>query len=130
MKLMAQLHFTLDSDFFVGLFSETKDEAFGKLMEALLNQVLQAESTEQLGASNYERSQERSDYRNGVRTRTLTTRIGKIELQVPRHRNVPFKTSLFENYQRRKQWKTELQRTFVLWLENGASIKKADGRGV
>ena len=78
---MAQLHFTLDSDFFVGLFSETKDEAFGKLMEALLNQVLQAESTEQLGASNYERSQERSDYRNGVRTRTLTTRIGKIELQ-------------------------------------------------
>ena len=47
---MAQLHFTLDSDFFVGLFSETKDEAFGKLMEALLNQVLQAESTEQLGA--------------------------------------------------------------------------------
>ena len=100
---MAQLHFTLDSDFFVGLFSETKDEAFGKLMEALLNQVLQAESTEQLGAGNYERSQERSDYRNGVRTRTLTTRIGKIELQVPRHRNVPFKTSLFENYQRNEQ---------------------------
>lgn len=28
MKPMAQLHFTLDSDFFVGLFSETKDEAF------------------------------------------------------------------------------------------------------
>ena len=100
---MAQLHFTLDSDFFVGLFSETKDEAFGKLMEALLNQVLQAESTEQLGANNYERSQERSDYRNGTRTRSLTTRIGKIELQVPRHRNVPFKTSLFENYQRNEQ---------------------------
>ena len=59
-------------------------------MEALLNQVLQAESTEQLGAVITERSQERSDYRNGVRTRTLTTRIGKIELQVPRHHNVPF----------------------------------------
>ena len=73
------------------------------LWKPLLNQVLQAESTEQLGASNYERSQERSDYRNGVRTRTLTTRIGKIELQVPRHRNVPFKTSLFENYQRNEQ---------------------------
>ena len=47
---MAQLHFTLDYDFFVGLFSESKDEAFGKLMEAILNQVLQAESAEQLGA--------------------------------------------------------------------------------
>lgn len=52
---MAQLHFTLDYDFFVGLFSENKDtenkdKAFGKLMEAILNQVLKAESSEQLGA--------------------------------------------------------------------------------
>ncbi len=100
---MAQLHFTLDYDFFVGLFSESKDEAFGKLMEAILNQVLQAESSEQLGAESYERSNGRSDYRNGTRTRSLTTRIGKIELQVPRHRNKPFKTLLFENYQRNEQ---------------------------
>lgn len=100
---MAQLHFTLDSDFFVGLFSKSKDEAFGKLMEALLNQVLQAESAAQLGAGAYERSDGRSDYRNGTRARAITTRIGKIELQVPRHRNAPFKTSLFENYQRNEQ---------------------------
>lgn len=100
---MAQLHFTLDSDFFVGLFSESKDEAFGKLMEALLNQVLLAESAAQLGVDSYERSTKRADYRNGTRTRAITTRIGKIELQVPRHRNVPFKTTLFENYQRNEQ---------------------------
>lgn len=100
---MAQLNFTLDYDFFIGLFSESKEEAFGKLMEALLNQVLRAESAEQLGAENYERSEDRSDYRNGTRPRSLTTRIGKIELQVPRHRNVPFKTALFENYQRNEQ---------------------------
>ncbi len=37
---MAQLHFTLDYDFFVGLFTDSKDEAFGKLMEVMLNQVL------------------------------------------------------------------------------------------
>lgn len=103
MMHMAQLHFTLDYSFFVGLFSESKDEAFGKLMEALLNQVLKAESAEQLGAENYERSEERLDYRNGTRSRSLTTRIGKIELEVPRHRNVPFRTSLFENYQRNEQ---------------------------
>lgn len=100
---MAQLHFTLDYDFFVGLFSESKDAAFGKLMEAILNQVLQAESSEQLGAENYERSSSRADYRNGTRNRSLTTRIGKIELKVPRHRNMPFKTQLFENYQRNEQ---------------------------
>ena len=100
---MAQLHFTLDYDFFVGLFSDSKDEAFGKLMEVMLNQVLKAESSQQLNAENYERSDERLDYRNGTRERSLTTRIGKIELQVPRHRNVPFKTALFENYQRNEQ---------------------------
>ena len=100
---MAQLHFTLDYEFLVGLFSESKDEAFAKLMKAILNQVLKAESAEQLGAENYQRSDERKDYRNGCRSRYLTTRIGKIELEVPRHRNVPFKTVLFENYQRNEQ---------------------------
>jgi transposase-like protein len=103
MKTMAQLHFTLDYDFLVGLFAESKDDAFAKLMEALLNQVLKAESAEQLGAENYERSDGRKDYRNGSRPRSLTTRIGKLELEVPRHRNVPFKTILFENYQRNEQ---------------------------
>jgi len=100
---MAQLHFTLDYDFLIGLFAESKDDAFAKLMEALLNQVLKAESSEQLGAENYQRSGSRKDYRNGTRLRGLTTRVGKLELEVPRHRNVPFKTVLFENYQRNEQ---------------------------
>lgn len=100
---MAQLHFTLDYEFFIGLFSESRDEAFVKLMETLLNQVLLAESKEQLGAENYERSGDRLDYRNGTRERSFITRIGKMELIVPRHRNVPFKTLLFERYQRSEQ---------------------------
>ena len=100
---MAQLHFTLDYDFLIGLFAESKDDTFAKLMEALLNQVLKAESSEQLGAENYQRSGSRKDYRNGTRLRGLTTRVGKLELEVPRHRNVPFKTVLFENYQRNEQ---------------------------
>lgn len=121
---MAQLHFTLDSDFFVGLFSESKDEAFGKLMEALLNQVLQAESAAQLGVDSYERSDKRSDYRNGTRTRTITTRIGKIELQVPRHRNVPFKTTLFENYQRNEQALISTMMEMVVQGVSTRNVKK------
>jgi transposase-like protein len=100
---MAQIHFTLDYDFLIGLFAESKDDAFAKLMEALLNQVLKAESSEQLGAENYQRSGTRKDYRNGTRIRGLVTRIGKLELEVPRHRNIPFKTVIFENYQRNEQ---------------------------
>lgn len=121
---MAQLNFTLDYDFFVGLFSESKDEAFGKLMEAILNQVLKAESVEQLGAENYERTEARSDYRNGTRTRSLTTRIGKIELQVPRHRNVPFKTVLFDNYQRNEQALISTMMEMVVQGISTRSVKK------
>lgn len=100
---MAQINFTLDYDFLVGLFSEDRSNAFGKLIKVILDQVLKAESIEQLGAENYERSGNRKDYRNGTRSRGLVTRIGKIELEVPRHRNEPFKTFLFENYQRNEQ---------------------------
>ncbi|MDO4546430.1 MAG: IS256 family transposase [Bacillota bacterium] len=118
---MAQVNFTLDMEFLTGLFSQNKDEAFGKLMEAILNQILKAESSEQLGAEQYERSDSRCDYRNGSRTRELTTRIGKIELEVPRHRNIPFTTMLFENYQRNEQ---ALITTMVEMVVQGVSTRK------
>jgi len=118
---MAQLHFTLDYDFLIGLFAESKDDAFAKLMEALLNQVLKAESSEQLGAENYQRCNGRKDYRNGTRTRGLVTRVGRLELEVPRHRNVPFKTVLFENYQRNEQ---ALIATMMEMVVQGVSTRK------
>jgi len=93
-------------------------------MEALLNQLLQAESSEQLGAENYERSTGRSDYRNGSRIRSLTTRIGKIELKVPRHRNVPFKTTLFENYQRNEQALISTMMEMVVQGVSTRNVKK------
>jgi len=100
---MAQLNITLDYDFLIGLFSESKEDAFGKLMECIFNQTLLSESKEQLGAESYERNSHRNDYRNGTRKRDFTTRVGRLELEIPRHRNVPFKTVLFENYQRNEQ---------------------------
>lgn len=42
----------------------------------------------------------RTDSRNDIKERTLITRVDTLELQVPRHRNVPFKTLVFENYRR------------------------------
>ena len=43
-----------------------------KLLESVLNQVLQAQATEQIKAEPYERTKEREDYRNGY----LQKRIG------------------------------------------------------
>lgn len=70
------------------------------LLESVLNQVLEAEMTETVGAGRYERSGERRSYRSGHYTRTLTTRVGKVELRVPQDRQGRFRTEIFERYQR------------------------------
>lgn len=70
------------------------------LLEAMLNQVLQAEMTEHLGAAPAERTRTRRGHRNGSYQRQLTTRVGTIELEVPRDRAGTFQTELFERYQR------------------------------
>ena len=58
---------------------------------------------EQLGAEQYERSDSRITYRNGFRTRMLTTRVGSLVLHVPKFRNGTFSTQLFRSYARSEQ---------------------------
>lgn len=70
------------------------------LMREALQTVLDGEMTEFLGAAPGERTERRSGYRAGYYNRSLVTRIGKLELSVPRDRNGEFSTALFERYQR------------------------------
>lgn len=95
---MAQLNVTLNEEEILLLMQTDRTDAFRKILENSLNQFLKAESTEQLNAERYERTEGRTDSRNGSYTRTLTTRLGTITLAVPRHRNVPFKSLVFDNY--------------------------------
>ena len=97
---MAQINITFDQGEILRLLADSSGDAFRSLLQESLNAVLRSESAEQLRAAPYERTAERTDSRNGIRTRPLTTRIGSIELSVPRHRNIPFKTLVFENYKR------------------------------
>lgn len=97
---MAQLNITLNQEEILLLLNNNRNEAFRQLLQNSLNSLLKAESEEQLHAAPYERSDFRTDSRNGMRERGLVTRLGKIELQVPRHRNQPFKTMIFDNYTR------------------------------
>lgn len=121
---MAQLNITLDTELLHGLFTkDTKDEAFSKLLEAILNQVLVAQSAEQIGAQPYERCDERTAYRNGFRERELTTRIGTITLRVPRHRNGDFSTTMFQRYQRSEQ---ALVLAMIEMVINGVSTRKIE----
>ena len=97
---MAQLNITLNQEEIQALLLDDRGEAFKKILQTSLNKILQVESAEQLKAAPYERSEERTDCRNGSRDRDLNTRVGRITLHVPRHRNVPFKTLVFDNYSR------------------------------
>ena len=118
---MAQLNITLDQAEILQLLLEDQGEAFKKILQKSLNKILQAESTEQLQAGPYERSENRTDCRNGVRDRELKTRIGRITLHVPRHRNVPFKTLVFENYSRSE---AALIAGMAEMVVNGVSTRK------
>jgi putative transposase len=81
------------------LIAEDRD-LLKTLAEEALNQVLQAEMSEFLGATPGERTETRNGYRAGYYSRGLITRIGKIELRVPRDRHGEFSTALFERFQR------------------------------
>ena len=62
-------------------------------MRTALQEVLEAEMTEALGAEKGERAAGRQGYRSGYYGRTLITRVGKLELRVPQDRTGRFSTS-------------------------------------
>lgn len=116
---MTQYQLTLDSDTVQRLF--TGEGQLGRLVEAVLNQVLTAQVTEQLQAAPYERTDERQGYRNGYKPRQLTTRVGALTLQVPQVREGQFSTELFARYQRSEQ---ALVLTLMEMVVNGVSTRK------
>lgn len=118
---MTQVNITLNHEELVALLGGNREEAFKHLVEKILNEALLAESTAQLGAEKYERSDNRTDQRNGTRERELTTKIGTIVLEVPRHRLSPFHTTLFETYQRSE---TALLNTMAEMVIMGVSTRK------
>ncbi|MFY9295912.1 MAG: IS256 family transposase [Caldicoprobacterales bacterium] len=121
---MAQFNITITEELLHGLFlSNGRDEAFSKLLEEIFNQVLLAQSTEQIGAEPYERTETRTAYRNGFRERQLTTRVGTLTLRVPRHRNGQFSTELFSRYQRSEQ---ALVLAMMEMVINGVSTRKVE----
>src|SRR5690349_24252707 len=70
-----------------------EDEEFLRaLVRTALQEVLEAEMTEALGAEKGERASGRQGYRSGYYGRTLITRIGKLELRVPQDRSGRFST--------------------------------------
>lgn len=77
-----------------------QEDAVKRLITLFLNQVMEVELEQQVGASNYERTDNRVAHRNGKRPRTLKTRYGDLELLKPEIREKPFETVIFDKYSR------------------------------
>lgn len=120
---MAQVNLTLSEEEVLQVITGDRESAIKFLLERILNELMKAESEEQLGAAKHERTDDRSDYRNGTRERELNTRIGKLTLKVPRHRNEPFHTMVFDNYQRSEAC---LIATMVQMVIDGVSTRKVE----
>jgi len=116
---MAQYKITIDETVMQQLF--TRDNGLAVLVEQVINQVLEAQAAEHLKAGRYERTPEREGYRNGYRERQLKTRVGELNLEVPRVRSGHFSTDLFRRYQRSEQ---ALLLAMVEMVVNGVSTRK------
>src|ERR1700723_3716008 len=102
------------------LFSKSPD-GLRELVRAVMQEMLEAEMTDALGAEKSERHSGRLGYRSGYYSRTLITRVGKLELRVPQDRDGRFSTELFERYQRSEQ---ALVATLAEMYVQGVSTRK------
>jgi putative transposase len=65
-------------------------------VQLVLQELIETEATEQIGAARYERSDSRVVERNGARPRLLTTQAGDIGLRIPKLRKGSFFPSILE----------------------------------
>jgi putative transposase len=92
-------------------------------VRVLAQELMELELAEHVGAERHERSAERTGYRNGYRERPWDTRVGSIELQVPRVRDGSFFPSLLEPRRRaEKALVAVVQEAYV----QGISTRRVD----
>ncbi len=99
---MAHHNRKVDEEMVQGILLD--DPGFLKeIVERVLQELLEAEMTEHIGAAPYERAENRRGHRNGYKPRALRTRVGTLNLSVPQDREGTFSTRLFCRYQRNEK---------------------------
>ena len=118
---MAKDHRRLTEEVAQGILLD--DPAFlREIVERILQEFLEAEMTEHVGAALYERTTERKGHRNGHKPRTLRTRVGTLNLLVPQDREGTFSTRLFSRYKEtRRHWCWRLWRCMWRGSQPGRS---------
>jgi len=87
----------MDLSAFIGKLLEEQDgDVLREGIRVLSQALMEAEVSGVIGAERHERSGDRTTYRNGYRTRTWDTRVGTIELQIPKVRSGAYFPSLLQ----------------------------------
>lgn len=71
--------------------------------EFICQKLIDAEAEEVIGAERYERTPERQTYRNGMRERSLETRVGELDLKIPKMRKGSYLPSLLKPRKRSEE---------------------------
>ena len=94
-----------------------------KGVELVLQALIETEATEVIGADRYERSDARTNQRNGSRDRLLSTKAGDVELKIPKLRRGSFFPSILE---RRRRIDRALFAVVMEAYVHGVSTRKVD----
>lgn len=87
-------------DSIVQLLAEHGFEGMAQAMEILFNEAMKLQRSEALGASPYQRTADRRGHANGFKPKTVHSRLGTLQLEVPQTRGVEFYPTVLERGER------------------------------
>jgi putative transposase len=102
---------------------EQDSDFLRQAVEMLAQLLIELEAEEQIGAGKHERSEQRANRRNGYRKRKWETRVGEVELGIPKLRKGSFFPGLLEPRKRSEQaLLAVVQQAYI----QGVSTRKVD----
>jgi putative transposase len=99
------------------------DEMVRSTVQQTINDLLNAEADRLCNAKIYEHTEERTDQRAGHYKRTLHTKAGPVELNVPKLRKAAFETAIIERYRRRE---SSVEEALVEMYLAGVSVRRVE----
>ena len=84
----------------VQLLAEHGFDGMAQAIEILMNEAMKLERNETLQAAPYQRTATRQGYANGFKSKTVNSRLGALQLQIPQTRDVEFYPSTLQRGER------------------------------
>ena len=119
---MTQINLNLNAEQIQDIISNSGANDLAKqMLTTIFNQLMEKERDDYINVDAYSRDEHRQSSRNGYYEWNYTTRIGRLELIIPRTRDGEFSPSIFERYQRNEK---ALLSTMLEMYVQGVSTRK------